>query len=85
MKKPISKHIYLETEINELRFVGTRISVDAVLDCVERGNDFETVAKEYHQLITPDAVALAKQALNFYYEHSGRKHRGRPKRIAEAI
>jgi uncharacterized protein (DUF433 family) len=59
MKKPISKYIYLETEINELRFVGTRIPIIDALHYVSEGRTFETISKEYGSVFPPEAVAEA--------------------------
>lgn len=63
MKKPISKYIYLETEIDELRFVGMRISVDAALFYVGKGKSLEEVSELYNARFPPEAVAKAAKLL----------------------
>jgi uncharacterized protein (DUF433 family) len=76
MKQPVSKHIYLETDINELRFVATRIPVADALYYVGKGESFKKISEDYNSAFPPEAVAeaVALATKTLVDEFVGRKH-----------
>jgi uncharacterized protein (DUF433 family) len=87
MRKFVSEHIYLETEISELRFVGTRIAVADALEYVALGKSFQWISENYNNLFPPQAVAEAVELAAHIIsdEYSGRKHRRRPARKTATV
>jgi len=76
MRKELGEHIFTDPKVGggELRFTGTRIPVKDALHLAAKGYSPKKIAKEYHDLITEEAVleaiALASEAWTSQYEPS---------------
>ena len=67
--KQIGRYIVADPKIchGKLTFRGTRIFVSDVLEQVEAGEDWDTIIRQWHGSVTPEAIAealrFARQAL----------------------
>jgi uncharacterized protein (DUF433 family) len=55
-------------------FRGTRIMVWQALEMVSEGMDFDTIAKTWGGVITPEAVAEATQLASLAFQKGGAKY-----------
>jgi uncharacterized protein (DUF433 family) len=82
MKKPQSKarslgrHIVADPDVchGKPTFRGTRIMVWQALEMVSEGMDFNSIAKTWGGVITPEAVAEATQLASLAFQKGGAKY-----------